>query len=157
MIPQKFLHFVLKNQMESGAFKGPGSTRIQPFGRCPLRLVIFIFQTRFRIFCRSREYSDSWTSPPLSLVDMFQLWSHHQDWSVHWESCKIWTSWYLSNRLMLGVLFLFLVQVGWTLFQSKFIRLYIPKGWKNSTWKSFLNNRKLFHKVGPRKSNFIYW
>ena len=72
---------------------------------------------------------------------MFQLWSHHQERSVHWESCKIWTSWYLSNRLMLGVLFLFLVQVGWTLFQSKFIRSYIPKGWKSSTWKSFLNNR----------------
>ena len=136
MIPQKFLHFVLKNQMESGAFKGPGSTRIQPFGRCPLRLIIFIFQTCFRIFCRSREYSDSWTSPPLSLVDMFQLWSHHQDWSVHWESCKIWTSWYLSNRLMLGVLFLFLVQVGWTLFQSISLRSYIPKGRKNSTWKT---------------------
>ena len=36
------------------------------------------------------------------------------------------------------------------------LRSYIPKGWKSSTWKSFLNNRKLFHKVGPKKSNFIY-
>ena len=142
--------------MRSGAFKGPGSTRIQPFGRCPLRLIIFIFQTCFRIFCRSREYSDSWTSPPLSLVDMFQLWSHHQDWSVHWESCKIWTSWYLSNRLMLGVLFLFSSPV-WLDSFSEYITMIMFSKWleKVSTWKSLSSNKKYFHKVGPRKSNFI--
>ena len=71
--------------------------------------------------------------PPLSQVDMFRLWSHHQDWFVHLEFGIIWTSWKLSNRLMLSVPFLF-SSPDWS---SISLRLNIPKGWKTSTWKTY--------------------
>ena len=87
---------------------------------------------------------------------MFQLLSHHQDWFVHMESDKIWTSWKVSNRLMLGVLFLFSSPV-WLDSFSEYITMIMFSKWleKVSTWKSLSSNKKYFHKVGPRKSNFI--
>ena len=74
------------------------------------------------------------------------------------ESDKIWTSWKVSNRLMLGVLFLFSSPV-WLDSFSEYITMIdvfqkVGKGFNME--KVYPSNRKYFHKVGPRKSNFIY-
>ena len=79
MIPQKFLHFVLKNQMESGAFKGPGSTRLHPFGGVHSEFSSSSFRLVAESSLEAANLKIPELPPPLSQVDMFRLWSHHQD------------------------------------------------------------------------------